>query len=375
MKVLWESLNAQAGWVFFLGLTAVSLWFCWKRRQDQALARRLQTEKSEPVEWVPGPKVSVLVAAWNEADVIAEHIESFLRLRYPNRELILCAGGNDGTCEIASQHAGGQVLLLEQQPGEGKQRALQRCLEKAGGEIIFLTDADCLLDDDTFGRTLAPLLEGEDVTTGTSRPLRSQLHNPFVAHQWYTNLFVDARRPEFISGILGRNCALKREALQQIGGFGAQVYTGTDYHTAKLLLRHGFDMRYVQDSAVQTRYPATFRSYWRRQSRWVRNLMVHGPAFGAYDELAMALRTSLVGWTMLLLPLISLAAGPIVLAVWGVLLGHAFLAKLRYAHFARLYQGIEIPLKQYLLIPLYSFVDFIAWSLPLLDMLIRRHQW
>jgi len=375
MKTLWELLNAQAGWVFFLGLAAVLLWFCWQQRQDQALALRLRAEKPDPPQLAATPKVSVLVAAWNEAHIVGEHIESFLRLRYPNRELILCAGGNDGTYEIASQHAGGQVLLLQQQQGEGKQRALQRCVNQADGEIIFLTDADCLLDDDSFERTLAPLLQGEDVATGTSRPLRSQLHNPFVAHQWYTNLFADARRPEFVSGILGRNCALKREALQQIGGFGAQVYTGTDYHTAKLLLRHGSDLRHVQDSAVQTRYPETFRSYWRRQSRWLRNPMVHGPAFGAYDELALALRTSLAGWAMWLLPFLSLAAGPIVLAVWGVLLAHAFLAKLRYARFARLYQGIEIPLKHYLLIPLYTFVDFLAWSLPSLDMLIRRHQW
>lgn len=153
------------------------------------------------------------------------------------------------------------------------------------------------------------------------------------------------------------------------------MQTGTDYHIGKLLLAHGYRVRYVRDSAAETRYPEAFRSYWRRQSRWVRNLMVHGPAFGAYDEAASALRTSVVGWAMLLLPFASLVVGPIVLAVWALMFAHAFLAKLRYARFARAYEGIEIPAKQYLLTPLYVFVDLIAWSLPLLDLLAGRHQW
>lgn len=45
----------------------------------------------------------------------------------------------------------------------------------------------------------------------------------------------------------------------------------------------------------------------------------------------------------------------------------------RYAE--SLYQGVAIRPKQYLLLPLYTFVDFIAWSLPLLHLLTRRHQW
>ena len=66
------------------------------------------------------PKVSVLVAAWNEADIIREHIQSFLGLHYPNKELILCAGGEDGTYRIAREQGHTKVKVLEQQRGEGK---------------------------------------------------------------------------------------------------------------------------------------------------------------------------------------------------------------------------------------------------------------
>lgn len=373
---LWAWLTSQAGWLFLGGLVVVVCWNGYKWRQNRALAWQLRVREPQPMELTATPKVSVLVAAWNETDIIREHVESFLRLRYPNRELILCAGGDDGTYDVARQYAGEGVIVLQQQPGAGKQRALQRCWRRASGEVIFLTDADCLLDDDAFSRTLAPVvLEREDVATGTSRPLQAQLGNPFVVYQWCRDLFADARQPQYLSGTLGRNCAVRSEALVQIGGFGAQVRTGTDYHMAKLLTKHGYRIRYVRGSAVESQYPESFRSYLRRQSRWLRNLLVHGPGFGDYSWVAKALKTSLLGWMMLLLPLVSLVAGPIVLALWGLLLAHALLGKVRYANFAHWYRGVEIPVKQYLLIPVYTFVDFVAWSLPLIDLFTRRHQW
>ncbi|MBN1886740.1 MAG: glycosyltransferase family 2 protein [Thermoflexales bacterium] len=369
-----------AGWIFLGGLAGAAGWNLYKWRQDRALALRLRAEpepKPSPVSLASTPRVSVLVAAWNEAGLIRAHLDSFLRLRYPNKELVLCAGGGDGSYDMARQYSPRpELIVLEQQPGEGKQVSLRRCLERASGEIIFLTDADCLLDDEAFERGLAPLLlEGEMAATGASRPLRRQLRDPFVIHQWCTDLVAGARCPRFVSGVLGRNCALKREALDRIGGFDPEVHTGTDYYMAKLLIRRGYRIRYVRDSAVETNYPDTLRSYWRRQSRWVRNLMVHGWTFGAYDELGMALRTPVVGLTMLLLPLGALVVGPLALAAWGVLLGYALLARLRYARFARLYRGIDIGARQIVLTPLYVLVDWVAWSMPLLDLLVRRDEW
>jgi hypothetical protein len=82
----------------------VAAWNWWKWRQDRVLALRLRAQEAEPVQLKSTPKVSVLVAAWNEADMIREHIESFLRLRYPNKELILCAGG--GRCGLPEEVCG-----------------------------------------------------------------------------------------------------------------------------------------------------------------------------------------------------------------------------------------------------------------------------
>jgi hypothetical protein len=378
LQTLNQLANRHAGKLLLVGLAGVAAynWRQWQR--DKALlAREREPGPLPPPEmWPELPLVSVLVAAWNEAGIMQRHIESFLALSYPCKELVLCAGGDDGTYEIARRHAGEGVLVLEQHAGEGKQAALRRCLAEAGGEIIFLTDADCLLNDEAFTRTLAPLVLGrEAVATGTSRPLAEQLAEPFVIYQWCTDTYVAARYGDYVPGILGRNCAVTRQALERGDGFEARVRTGTDYHLAKSLLRQGYRIRYVAESVIESRYPATLISYWRRQSRWVRNLIIHGPTSGARDEVAKALRTSLVGMVMLLLPMAALLIGPIILAAWVVLLFQAFLARMRYAGFARLSQRAPVTLRQLARTPAYMFADFVAWSRPLVDLILDRERW
>jgi len=371
--------------VAFVVITAVN-WVRW--RDDRALALRLREARGDRPRLedlrAPVPKVSVLVAAWNETKIISQHVGSFLNLRYPNKELILCAGGGDGTYDIARGYAGEAVIVFEQQPGEGKQAALRRCLHQAQGQIIYLTDADGVLDDDSFERTLEPLIaDGEAASSGACQPMAEQQSRPFVVHQWCTDLYVQAHAPDHISGLQGANCAIRRHALEAAGAFAPDVRTGTDYHLAKRLLRTGYRIRWVRDSAVHTRYPDTRRSYWRRQSRWVRNLVVHGPAFGAQAEVRLAFRTGVVGLAMLGLPLgaaLAVARGARgaagwLLVVWSAALWHSILARLRYLGFGRLYRGVEIPWSQHTLIPLHMFVDFVAWVAPLVDRVLRPQQW
>src|SRR5262245_48952492 len=120
-----------AGLMLAVGLAAVAFteWRAW---QDE----RSRTAEPAPAPLPPGPRprVSVLVAAWGEPEETVRLRRSFVGLRYPDKELVLCAGG--GAFEAAANVAGQGVVLLEQRPGEGKWSALRRSLELATGEII-----------------------------------------------------------------------------------------------------------------------------------------------------------------------------------------------------------------------------------------------
>jgi len=179
-------------------------------------------------------KVSVLVAAWNEADAIDRCIKSITSLSYHHKELVVCAGGDDGTYDSARQHENGSVRVLKQAPREGKQRALRRCLTASTGEIIFLTDADCVLTDEVFEATLEPILDGREVAaTGSYEPLAEQRDLPLVTYQWAIQLYGRIHADAYSAGLLGANCAVRRADLERSGRFAAEAPPGPDSALAR----------------------------------------------------------------------------------------------------------------------------------------------
>jgi cellulose synthase/poly-beta-1,6-N-acetylglucosamine synthase-like glycosyltransferase len=310
----------------------------------------------------------VLVAAWNEADSIERHIQSFLGLRYPNRQLVLCAGGSDGTFEQAIRWRGPTITVLQQHRGEGKQRALRRCLEHSDGEIIFLTDADCALDDESFERTLFPVAhQTEQVCSGGSRPHPELGQNPFVVSQAASHLYGDIHRSTYAPGLLGRNCAIVRSLVLASGGLDAPAPTGTDYVLAKVLIAAGARIRQIPESRVRTDYPTTVRGYCRQQRRWLRNVALHGNRFGATNEVRASLATSLVGLTMLGLPIAAVIVGPALFLIWAGLSTHAVLSRIRYLLVARAILGLRVTPQQIAMTLPVLILDFAAWTLPLRD--------
>ena len=246
------------------------------RRETAALAGIAATPPApSPAVWPSRPRVSALVAAWNEAGNIEAHIRSFLALSYEERELVLCAGGADGTYCLARQWAGSRVKVLEQKPGEGKQAALRRCLAEAGGDVILLSDADCVFTDDAWNRLLEPLARGAaKVVTGVSEPKVDQRDNPLVRYQWYGDAFWTHHMPGTIDGVLGRNCALLRSTLDEIGGFDTPVRTGTDYVLSRLLQSAGYTIHAAPQSRIATEYPDSPQAYLRMWRRWNKNLIL-----------------------------------------------------------------------------------------------------
>lgn len=98
------------------------------------------------------PKVSILVAAHNEAPVLAAKLRNTLELDYPadRREVVVASDAStDGTDEIARSFAP-QVRLVRLDQRSGKQAALNRAAASASGEIFVFTDASVRLAPDAL---------------------------------------------------------------------------------------------------------------------------------------------------------------------------------------------------------------------------------
>ncbi|HUZ03399.1 MAG TPA: glycosyltransferase family 2 protein [Thermomicrobiaceae bacterium] len=335
------------------------------------------------------PEVSVLLPAWNEAPLLGRCLDALLAIECPPLEVVVCAGGADGTFEIARRYAGPRVTLLEQQPGEGKQGALRRCLAASRGGVLYLTDADCVVPGGVLQAVVEPVVQGEAAAaTGTSCPLPEQRANPFVLFQWsllYEWRFLrrtaarrDAQRRQrsMTRWLLGRNAAVRRDALRDAGAFAEPVTVGDDVHLARALLGQGHRIRYVR-AAVETDFLAPPGAFVRQQSRWFRGPFLHARRFGVDRDIVgvavgVSFALAVVVWP-LTLPWTRRRGLVAWLAVVGVLIGW----RASCARVLATEHDVHYPAGYWVRLPVFTLLDALGrgWSLIDLALRSRRHTW
>ena len=96
------------------------------------------------------PTVTVVVAAYNEASVIARRLENLLELDYPSDKLQIVVSSDassDGTEEIALEFPRVKVIS---NPRGGKVAAQDRAVRQTDGEIVAFSDANCTWSPDSL---------------------------------------------------------------------------------------------------------------------------------------------------------------------------------------------------------------------------------
>ena len=109
------------------------------------------------------PSVSVLVAARNEAEVIAKKVDNLLGLDYPvdRIEIVVASDGSeDATVARAGARADPRVRVLDL-ARLGKAGALNAAAAAASGEVLVLTDANSMLEPGALRALVAPFADAE----------------------------------------------------------------------------------------------------------------------------------------------------------------------------------------------------------------------
>src|SRR5204863_10219269 len=99
--------------------------------------------------------VTLVVAAYNEASVVARKVENARALEYPSLEVIVAS---DGSTDDTVTRAAAADLVLEL-PRGGKIRAQDAAVERASGEIVAFSDANSLWEPDALRRLVAPFAD------------------------------------------------------------------------------------------------------------------------------------------------------------------------------------------------------------------------
>lgn len=134
----------------------------------------------EPERGTALPKVTLLIAAHNEAAVIGAKLDNSLALDYPADRLeimVVADGCVDETCQVVQSYADRGVILVRQEPRQGKVSALNRGVPLAEGEVVVCSDANAMYRPDAikklvrhFADPKVGMVAGEKRILGDSGP-------------------------------------------------------------------------------------------------------------------------------------------------------------------------------------------------------------
>ncbi len=110
----------------------------------------------------PLPKISILIAAYNEEQSIVATIENKLGLDYPENLLeiiVVSDGSTDATDEMVRRIDSKRVRLVRQERRQGKTSALNRAVAVASGDFLVFSDANSLYDRSAVRELVAAMAD------------------------------------------------------------------------------------------------------------------------------------------------------------------------------------------------------------------------
>jgi glycosyltransferase involved in cell wall biosynthesis len=176
------------------------------------------------------PSFSVVIAAYNAADTIAEALESVLSQTVQAREIVVCDDGSTDDLAAAIEPFRGRIALVRQEnAGEGA--AKNTGVAQASGDyVVFLDADDTFLSErlDALGELAATRPDLDILTTDALLEVDGTVVRRCYEEGW--TFEVEDQR----GAILERNfifglAAVRRSRFLESGGFDPAVRYGTDW--------------------------------------------------------------------------------------------------------------------------------------------------
>jgi GT2 family glycosyltransferase len=213
----------------------------------------------------PTPRISVVICTYNGSATLGECLDGVLALSYPDFEVILVIDGStDASAEIA--RARERVQSIET-PNRGLSAARNTGLEAATGEIVAYIDDDAVPDPDWLTHLARAFAGGSYAAVGGPNvlPPGAGAVAQCVANApgGPTHVLISDRDAEHIPGC---NMAIRKDALESIGGFDPEfLVAGDDVDVCWRLLDSGQRIGFSPGAAVLHRRRSSVRAYLRQQ--------------------------------------------------------------------------------------------------------------
>jgi cellulose synthase/poly-beta-1,6-N-acetylglucosamine synthase-like glycosyltransferase len=223
------------------------------------------------------PLVTVIVPAYNEAEVISRTLESLINVKYEPKEiLVVDDGSTDKTAVIASWYKQFGVKVLRK-PNGGKASALNYGLLFARGEIVVTVDADSMITRSALDEIVRAMSKRNiAAVSGYIRVLNNNVKLTRAQELEYIVGIEMLRRALDLFGAVmvvpGAFGAFKKYAIENTGYYDKDTITEDFDMTIKILKAYG-SVGASSTAAAFTEVPSTWKSLYKQRMRWSRGTL------------------------------------------------------------------------------------------------------
>jgi cellulose synthase/poly-beta-1,6-N-acetylglucosamine synthase-like glycosyltransferase len=244
----------------------------------------------------PKPDVSILIAARNESAGIRATLDSVLAQDYAGKWEVWVADdrSDDDTPKILAEYAAKNprlhVLTIREIP-EGvspKKHALSQLIDACDGEILCLTDADCIVKPTWVSGIVREFEPGIELVAGHSYiPTEPGKSKVIVCMQAVETLIYRVAGTAGLAMHLpltstGNNLAYRKSFFKSVHGFDnvLKIQSGDDdLLMQKLAADRPWAMRYciAESTFVTTSGKETLHELWEQRKRWASKTIYYTP--------------------------------------------------------------------------------------------------
>ena len=185
------------------------------------------------------PFISILIAARNEQENLADCLDSIINLDYPMEQLEVLVGNDmsdDQTGDIAEaysvrhpfiKHISIYKTIID---GNGKANVLAQLVKKAKSEYLFITDADISVPEDWIRSMLRGMTTDIALVTGTAIVVGKNLLAYMQQIDWLfaTGMLKVVSDLNIPVTTMGNNMLVRKSVYDEIGGYEALPFSVTE---------------------------------------------------------------------------------------------------------------------------------------------------
>jgi len=218
------------------------------------------------------PALTMVVAAYNEADVIADKLENSLALDYPPDQLQIIVASDcsdDRTDAIVAEYEDHGVSLVRLGQRSGKTVAQNEAVRHAKGDILVFSDANSMYDQNALRELVIPFCDDRvGCVCGELRYLNPEQRGAGKGEGFYWRYEQFLKRRESLLGALvganGSIYALRRRLFEEL-----DPDVISDLIMPVCIKRRGFLVVYCPEAIAREYTPKRFTEEFRRRSRIV----------------------------------------------------------------------------------------------------------